>query len=275
MKRIILSSGRSGSTWLAKLLNEINCICVISDLIEPCGHNFILNKEVFINGQEFDLLLNHSSHKERSWYWNKESTIERLYIPTEKKEYSLLESYTIPFLNLDVEDTLTKITQMLRTRNDASCKDHLLSVFDLLTSLSGSQNWIERTGGSLMESDKVIRNFPEAKYIVLERNFETTSKSMANYPFFRLYHRLKHKEALQYAMMYEHVEPQKFMEDIKRDNEKCYSFLNEYGCRYQTIKYEDLVMDTHSILSLVCGFFEINTTKEDIESAINKFPPKK
>ena len=165
---------------------------------------------------------------------------------------------------------------MLRCREKASCKEHLLSVFNLLTQLSKNEAWIERTGGSLMDAEKIISNFPEAKYIVLEREIEATAQSMSKYPFFRLYYRLKSRQSLSYPEMYAYVDPKEFETSLNKDIENCKELMNKYNCEYEVVKYEDLVLNTCRELKKICSFFElkVNEDKGELEAAVNLFPPK-
>ena len=277
MQRFIISAGRCGSTWLARLVNENKKACVISDLIEPMGHNLLFSNTECITGQEFDLLLNQNSHDERSWYWCKHSTPERLYSPKDKTAFSLFESYTLPFLGLNVNSSQILIRSELRKRKKALCRDHLEWLFEFIAKeLCHKEYWIERTGGSLSEISKVVKAYPSAKYIILTRDINNTALSMSKYPFFRLYTNLRRGRYFEnYNQFFTDLDIDLYRQDLKSDMINALEVLSSSSCAFKMIDYESLVNEPQKILSETYNFLETPFEFDDIKRAVQKFPPKK
>ncbi len=271
--KTIVSSGRCGSTWLAKLLNSHESVCIISDLIEPCGHNLFLSSDV-LTGQQFDFLLNQPSHDERSFYWNSFSTKERLYAPSNKSSFSLLESYTLPFLFTDTHKHLSYVRQALRKRPPAECRLHLLWLFNYISKdLCGKQHWIERTGGSLPELGRLLKAFPDGKYVWLTRNVQATANSMCKYPFFQLYHKLRdgiYSEEMNY---FKGTSVDDFTRMIQSDNDKSSQLFDAYKINFLEVFYEELIKNPSFELHRIFDFFNIESSGKQIDDCISLYPP--
>ena len=184
----ILSSGRTGSTLISKILNSHKDICLISDLIEPVGDNRFIEQNKKITNEKFYNLISRKTSKSRIYYWRKKRTKELLYLPREDNDVSLLNCYTLPFIFKDHLNKRIKIKdKFLKKKKTKKNSQHLLDFFNLLKVQSKKKKIVERTGGALHHIDKILKLFPKAKIILNLRNPLETAISMRNYPFFRMY----------------------------------------------------------------------------------------
>ena len=105
----IISSGRTGSTLISKILNKHKDICIISDLIEPIGNNKFLEKNISISQKKFFDLISRKTSLSRIYFWRKRKTKELLYLPKKDSDVSCLNCYTIPFVFDDVKTIFNQI----------------------------------------------------------------------------------------------------------------------------------------------------------------------
>lgn len=184
----IASSGRTGSTLIAKILNRHRDICIISDLIEPIGNNNFFEKNTYITNKKFFNLISRKTSPSRIYYWRKRKTKELLYLPNADKDISCLNCYTIPFVFSDVEYTFDQIKKSFSNKLIKKKKsEHLIDFFNFFLKKAKKKIYVERTGGAIHHIDKIINFYPKAKIILNLRNPLETAISMRNYPFFRMY----------------------------------------------------------------------------------------
>ena len=125
----IVSAGRSGSTFLAKLINDHPDIVCVSDLFEPVGPAPYFDRETKISGTDFFNMIAAPSTKPRLRYWRERQTKERLFVPEDEGLVSLLLSYTIPFVDDDPMTCLSDYQNFVAREPEQSPADHLISFF--------------------------------------------------------------------------------------------------------------------------------------------------
>ena len=123
----IVSAGRSGSTFLAKLINDHPDIVCVSDLFEPVGPAPYFDRETKISGTDFFNMIAAPSTKPRLRYWRERQTKERLFVPEDEGLVSLLLSYTIPFVDDDPMTCLSDYQNFVAREPEQSPADHLIS----------------------------------------------------------------------------------------------------------------------------------------------------
>lgn len=74
----------------------------------------------------------------------------------------------------------------LRQQSARATGDHFRCVFDHLRDRLGRRVWVERTGGSLTWAAKLVKMFPEARFVHVYRDGRDTALSMLQHPVFRL-----------------------------------------------------------------------------------------
>lgn len=183
----IISSGRTGSTLLARMLNRHPELVIISDLFEPVGDEPYFHPEWNVNGAEFWKIISRPSFPQRIKSWRRKPNAELLFLPDDDNLVSLLLSYTIPFIS----DEPMKFFYELEKEVAAFPKDNMtgqmIRLFDHLRDKIGKSLWVERTGGSLPHAEKIMRLWPDAKIVHNIRDPREIAISMMKGSFFRLY----------------------------------------------------------------------------------------
>ena len=193
----IVSSGRTGSTLISRILNNHKKICIISDLIEPVGDNRFFEDNKKVSSFEFFNLISRRTSLSRIYYWRKKKTKELLYLPKEDNNISCLNCYTIPFVFKNVPKTFNELKKKFSNRNNCKKKsEHLANFFEFFKNKAKKKIYVERTGGALHHIDKILKFYPNSKIVLNLRDPIETAISMRNYPFFRMYELMQNKKYL-------------------------------------------------------------------------------
>jgi len=193
----ILSSGRTGSTFLARLLRAHPRLLCVSDLFEPVGEVPYFDRATCVSGERFFEYLSAHSHPLRIAYWRRQPTDELLYLPEKDDMVSLLLTYTLPFLSADPMALYHRVAAAVRRFPPRSPADQLTAFFDFLRDSQGKQLWVERTGGSLPHARRMVATWPDGKFVYNVRDPRETAISMMTGSFFRLYLALTRNPGLQ------------------------------------------------------------------------------
>ena len=185
----VVTSGRSGSTLLARLLHSHPDITVISDLFEPVGVMPYLDADRIVTGAAFWGELCAPSHPERIRHWRCQPTDELLYLPERDEHVSLLLCYTLPFLSGgDPRALADEVREVVHDFDPAPITEQLLRLFVWLRDRHGGVRWVERTGGSLPHTPALVDVFGDrARFVHLHRDPREVAVSMQTGSFFRLY----------------------------------------------------------------------------------------
>ena len=92
----------------------------------------------------------------------------------------------LPRLSDDPETLFAELELALCDRPKAPLAEHFLFMFEWLCGHLDKKLWVERSGGSLMYVENLIRHFPEAKFVHLYRDGREVALSMQAYPPLRL-----------------------------------------------------------------------------------------
>ena len=162
-------------------------LCV-SDLFEPVGDVPYFDRDRVVAGSEFFAVLSRPSFKQRIRYWRRQPNAELLYLHDDDEMVSLLLSYTLPFLAArDPMELFHELGLEARGWPDDTMPGHLIRLFDWLRDRFNKAVWVERTGGSLPHTRKMIELWPNAKFVHNYRDCRETAISMETGSFFRLY----------------------------------------------------------------------------------------
>lgn len=183
----VLSSGRTGSTFLARLIRSHPELLPVSDLIEPVGEIPYLNRELVVDGAAFFQILSAPSFKQRIAYWRHQPNAELLYLPEDDNMVSLLLCYALPFLSSDPMALFVELKEKVSAFPKRPMPEQFTAFCDLLRDIYQKKFWVERTGGSLPHSRQMIETWPNAKFIYNYRDPRETAISMMTGSFFRLY----------------------------------------------------------------------------------------
>jgi hypothetical protein len=184
----LVSSGRTGSTFLARMIHRHPRLFCVSDLFEPVGEVPYFDRSRKVDGREFFEVLSGRSFPQRIAYWREEPTDELLYLPDDDAMVSLLLCYTLPFaVGGDPMDLYRELEEAVAAFGRDEMANHTLRFFDWLRDRFGKDLWIERTGGSLPHMRRIVDTWPDAKIVHNYRDCRETAISMMTGSFFRLY----------------------------------------------------------------------------------------
>lgn len=186
----VVSTGRSGSTLLSKILATHPALLSLSE----CLVNF--RPDAFPPGRlsaaEFrehtarprarlSLLLRHHLEPAEVLYpvdagrrFNRQTGVPPLSVAC------------LPLLFEDPDAALKEIQTQIASFPTDTAAGHYQRLFDRLAESMGRGLWIERSGGSLIEIGSLIANFPSARYIHLYRDGPACATSMSRHTSFRL-----------------------------------------------------------------------------------------
>ena len=186
----IVSTGRTGSTFIAEALNKHPNIAIILDIIEPLGPNPFFEKNKIATGSEFFKEISKPSIKPRLRYWKKKSTKERRFYPEDDNLVSLLLCYAIPFVTHDPMDFFYKIKKEFEKIPKQTMDKHTIKLFEMLRDEAKKDLWVEKTGGSIPQIEKIVDIWPTGKYIYSYRDGREVAISMHKHPMFRMYNQM-------------------------------------------------------------------------------------
>jgi len=182
----IINTGRCGSTFLSRIINEHPQFLVISELIEPIAHNPYFDNHR-VDGNTFWDYLNRKSMQQRVDIWRKTKTRELGYLDENDENVSLLSAYTLPQLSEEHLELRNKIHDEVCAWSTESVSKHFINLMELIRDIFGKEIWIERTGGSINQVDRIVKVWPEAKFIYIFRNGYSTLKSMYRHPILSMF----------------------------------------------------------------------------------------
>jgi hypothetical protein len=184
----VISSGRAGSTMVARMVQRHPRLLCVSDLFEPVGQEPYFDRVTQLDGKAFFEILSRPSFPQRIAFWRAQPTDELLYLDEDDRMVSLLTSYTLPFLTGgDPRELYARAKVAVEGFGTASPADHLIGFFDWLRDHFAMDFWVERTGGSLPHTREILATWPDAKVVHVYRDSRETAISMMTGSFFRLY----------------------------------------------------------------------------------------
>ena len=250
----VLTTGRAGSTFVARILNRHPEIVVVSDLLEPALDEIYFDHDVLLDGASFWSVLARPSIPERIAHWRDRPTDELLYLPQADGDVSLLMAYTLPFLTDDPWEARRELGAAVTTRPTATARDHFGFVLDFLRTRFGGTTWVERTGGGLPHTSSIIDAWPDARYVELSRDPVETALSMRTGSFFRLYLAMSDGDAANW-LADRHTDPAALAAMIERwtvDAAAATRTLSSEQLLHLT--YERLVTEPYEAMADLLGF---------------------
>ncbi len=280
----VVSSGRAGSTLLAKMIHRHPRLLCVSDLFEPVGEVPYFDRGRRIDGRELFSILSRPSFPQRIEYWRRQPTGELLFLPEDDALVSLLLTYTLPFVTGgDPMELYRELEAAAAAFGEASPADQMIRFFDWLRDRFRMDLWVERTGGSLPHMRKIIETWPDAKIIHNFRDTRETAISMMTGSFFRLYLELEKNPGLgdwDSTYMPPLAEMGAMLNRWIVDAAEALSAVPEE--RRMNLAFEDLLDDPEATLLQLAGFLfgRAEPTPEDIawarqQATIIRRPPLK
>ena len=263
----IISSGRTGSTLLAHMLNRHPEILIVSDLFEPVGDEPYFHADKLVNGAEFWSILKRPSYPQRIKSWRRKANAELLYLHPDDEMVSLLLSYTIPFISKDPMKEFYELEEAIKQFPEDTLPNQTIRFFELLRDRKEKRIWVERTGGSLPHTRKMLDIWRDAKIVHNYRDPRETALSMMRGSFFRLYLELEKNPDLK-----------DWDEDYFPPVEEMGAMLNQWVVdaeaafqdfpedQQRGLSYEELMTNPEqSLLGLISFFLEREPNQQDLE----------
>lgn len=185
----VVSTGRCGSTALSSVLAEHGDVLSVSELL------MALNSKAFVHasltGETFWRLL--SKPRSPMRYILTPQTCPREFLYDFQRSKLFTQSTLPPILYMmlpsisDDPDVLYfELEAAIRPRPLAPLQSHYGFLLEWLSVRLGKRCAVERSGGSLMFVEPLMRLFPDAKFIHLYRDGRETALSIREYPPLRL-----------------------------------------------------------------------------------------
>lgn len=184
---IVLSTGRCGSTMLSNILNRHPRILSLSEFFTFVGGTMFRHRRLTGDGMWKVL----SRHTERTQFLVGGDSEELLYpFGAEGMRYTRenvppVLCCTLPHLTERHEGLFDELEPVVRGLPRQSPADHCRSLFAWLCERFGRGGWVERSGGSSLYGARLVRNFPEARFIHIYRDGRETAISMLHHHVFR------------------------------------------------------------------------------------------
>lgn len=93
---------------------------------------------------------------------------------------------TLPHLTRSPDRLFDELEPFVTRQPTQSPADHYRSLFERLRTRFGCRVWAERSGASILFAPRLVREFPEARFIHVHRDGRETAISMSRHYLFRL-----------------------------------------------------------------------------------------
>lgn len=193
MERFIISTGRSGSTLLTRMVAENRKLLVLNEFIAAMDpvDRFDPNP---VSGAEFARILNSTCDIAVLVYERSLKVSERALKGKVDEGRIWGEPNVMPSLAATVFPTLTdepialfdEAIGFARTQPVQTMRAHYLALFTWLAKLLGREAWIERSGLTMRWFPELRRLFPNARYLHIHRSGVEAALSMMHHPWFTL-----------------------------------------------------------------------------------------
>lgn len=184
----IVNTGRCGSTMLARMMHHNPDWLVASEFISYLSARGLAYSN--LTGEAYWQILSTQSPVLREMHLAGQKQPEILYEQGPHGDWPLHEApsimlATLPFLSEEPLKLYRALEEAIRPRPLGGLADHMRAVFQTLAQQTGRSVWIERTGDSLLLTQRLIQLFPDAKFVHLHRDGRDVAMSMSRKPDFR------------------------------------------------------------------------------------------
>ena len=186
----IVSTGRCGSTMLSNMVRMHPKILSVSEFFVYVAKGAFRDKKV--SGRVAYRRLNKPGAIVRSLLKHELPTEGVLYKYGPEARYAPEETppilcTTLPHLTDNPEQLWDELGPLVRVRGKNTLCSHYRFVFEWLAERFGKNVWLERSGGSLLLTHELARNFPDARFVHIYRDGRDTAMSMYGHHPFRVY----------------------------------------------------------------------------------------
>lgn len=286
MHRLIVGTGRCGSTLLDNMLARHPDLLVLSEFFSACDRRQMFRPGE-VSGEEFaEILLRPNPYTEMKGRDPADLTRRRGHAWQDNGGIPGPMMVTMPTLGGDAVTEFTELLDFVRQAPVQGRSDHLVTMFDWLAHRHGKRAWVERSGASTEYIAELRRSFTEAKFVHIHRDGLEAALSMRAHPYFALFASyftdpptideieltLSGAAAATDDPLLRRIEQKPAVGDVGR------YWTNQLmvGMRelrtlpqedYLEIRYEDLIAEPHAVLREVAVFFELDPEGEWLTEA--------
>jgi LPS sulfotransferase NodH len=188
--RFIVSTGRSGSTLLSRMVAENRKILVLSEFLASVDNGTRFRRDA-VDGTGFLEALSADDDLSALIALHGRQSEEILnpgggHTATATGRAPSLVRVTLPALTDDPEGLFEEIAGFVRRQPIRAMADHYTALFEWLCARLGRECWVERSGMSIRIFPELRETFPDARFLHLHRDGLETALSMHAHPWFRV-----------------------------------------------------------------------------------------
>lgn len=308
-ERIIVGTGRCGSTLLSNIISQHPDILVLSEFFTSLDFARKYGQRM-LTGKDFSKILDCGlrSQGDLKKITQHLHTPEIVYETSSEDVWERGSHYTdgvipdlilIPLsaLSKEPENLFDSVLRYTDSLPDALLGEHYRTLFHWLMGQFDKQVWIERSGGTIAHLPELLELFPSARILHIHRNAIDTSVSMQRHNHFRLrafrHENMRTKSGVSWADLRE--------EDLRNDHPisarlkdimDCEVPLNVFGkewneailrggraiqnldkLHYKEVRFEDLMEAPAVVLEEISKFFELPSSAGWIDKAVKTIEP--
>lgn len=180
----LVNTSRSGSTMMSTILRQHPEILSISELLTTQGSRALVPGA--ITGRAFWRQLSAPTPVMRQLANPQSAPNEFLYHKVPEGRFDPfdcppIQAVTLPHLFDDPDAAFDRLAQTVSGFDRQRRADHYRALFEHLGAVTGTKVWVERSGGTLMATQTLARQFPEAKFALILRDGRDVVLSMQRY----------------------------------------------------------------------------------------------
>ncbi len=184
----IVGTGRCGSTMISDILNLHPEVLSLSEFLAYTG--ICAFRPHRMSGIRMWRLLSEQQPRTRLML---AGDYEELTYPFERPDARYTRDTippilcsTLPHLTSSPDRLFDELEPIVTRQPAQSPADHYRSLFEWLCARFGYRVWAERSGASILFAPRLLREFPEARFIHIYRDGRETAISMSRHYLFRL-----------------------------------------------------------------------------------------
>ncbi len=180
----LVNASRSGSTMMSTILRQHPDVLSLSEFMTNQGARALLPGK--ISGKAYWQQLAKPTRLMRHLVNPNSAPNEFLYHTVTNQRFDPFNcppilAVTLPHLFERPDEVFDDLAKEVAQLPEQKRSDHHRAVIDFLCVRTGQGFWVERSGGTLLATAELARNFPEAKFVLMLRDGRDVTLSMQNY----------------------------------------------------------------------------------------------
>jgi hypothetical protein len=180
----IVGTGRCGSTFLSEILRRTRDCLSLSEFFVSLGPRAFAYEKII--GRDLWEIFSTPRSKFNLMYEHGLIVPELLFHGERGYDIPPIMAISLPHLSNDPETLFAELFQYINSMSLSTLSNQYRRLFRWLCHKCNKSIWVERSGGSLRYIDKLVRLFPEAKFVHIVRDGRECAISMSRHHAFRL-----------------------------------------------------------------------------------------